>query len=26
MSRHVHSYAEAVMEVEDRTSIEVPES
>jgi len=25
MSRHVHSYAEAVMEVEDRTSIEVPE-
>jgi GntR family transcriptional regulator, transcriptional repressor for pyruvate dehydrogenase complex len=26
MSRHVHSYAEAVMEVEDRTSIEVPEN
>jgi DNA-binding FadR family transcriptional regulator len=26
MSRHVHSYAEAVMEVEDRTSIEVPET
>jgi DNA-binding FadR family transcriptional regulator len=25
MSRHVHSYAEAVMEVEDRISIEVPE-
>ena len=25
MSRHVHSYAVAVMEVEDRTSIEVPE-
>ena len=24
MSRHVHSYAEAVMEVEDRASIEVP--
>ena len=24
MSRHVHSYAEAIMEVEDRTSIEVP--
>jgi GntR family transcriptional repressor for pyruvate dehydrogenase complex len=26
MSRHVHTYAEAVMEVEDRTSIEVPEN
>jgi len=26
MSRHVHSYAEAIMEVEDRTSIEVPEN
>jgi len=26
MSRHVHSYAEAVIEVEDRTSIEVPEN
>ena len=26
MSRHVHSYAVAVMEVEDRTSIEVPEN
>ncbi len=26
MSRHVHSYAEAVMDVEDRTSIEVPEN
>jgi GntR family transcriptional regulator, transcriptional repressor for pyruvate dehydrogenase complex len=26
MSRHVHSYAEAVMEVEDRTAIEVPEN
>jgi DNA-binding FadR family transcriptional regulator len=26
MSRHVHSYAEAVMEVEDRTSVEVPEN
>ncbi len=25
MSRHVHSYAEAVMEVEDRISVEVPE-
>ena len=25
MSRHVHLYAEAVMKVEDRTSIEVPE-
>src|SRR6266576_2668058 len=24
MSRHVHSYAEAVMEVEDRISVEVP--
>jgi hypothetical protein len=24
MGRHVHSYAEAVMEVGDRTSIEVP--
>ena len=26
MSRHVHTYAEAIMEVEDRTSIEVPEN
>ena len=26
MSRHVHSYAEAVMEVEERTTIEVPEN
>ena len=26
MGRHVHSYAEAVMEVEGRTSIEVPEN
>jgi GntR family transcriptional repressor for pyruvate dehydrogenase complex len=26
MSRHVHAYAEAVLEVEDRTSIEVPEA
>jgi GntR family transcriptional regulator, transcriptional repressor for pyruvate dehydrogenase complex len=26
MSRHVYSYAEAVMEVEDRTSIEIPEN
>lgn len=26
MSRHVHSYAEAIMEVEDRTAIEVPEN
>jgi DNA-binding FadR family transcriptional regulator len=26
MSRHVHSYAEAIMEIEDRTSIEVPEN
>ena len=25
MSRHVHAYAEAVMEVEDRTMIELPE-
>jgi len=26
MSRHVHAYAEAVLEVEDRTAIEVPEA
>jgi len=26
MTRHVHSYAEAVLEVEERTQIEVPES
>jgi DNA-binding FadR family transcriptional regulator len=26
MKRHVHAYAEAVMEVEDRTSIDVPDS
>jgi len=26
MSLHVHSYAEAVMEVEERTTIEVPEN